>query len=91
LREGLPRSFQEALAYGCALLADVDPDGLVQRFGFRAADTRFGAGLDWLMADRRWHELGLAGRSYITATYGREMALDRHESIYASLVAGAPR
>lgn len=85
LREGLPRSFQEALAYECALLAEVDPDGLVSRYGTRVRDGRFDLGLNELLADNQWREKGRAGRLYLSETNERERALDVHEEIYEEL------
>lgn len=88
LREGLPMSFQEALAYGCALLAAVDPDELVSRFGYHAGDRAFERGLDQLLEAGRWRKLGEAGREHVLETYSTERALDAHETIYREILAG---
>jgi glycosyltransferase involved in cell wall biosynthesis len=85
-REGLPVSFQEALAHRCALLSSVDPDGLTSRFGRHVTDGDFEAGLQALLEHDRWRDLGRAGFSYISQSYERERALDVHESIYNQLV-----
>jgi glycosyltransferase involved in cell wall biosynthesis len=88
LREGLPRSFQEAQSYECALLAAVDPDGLVGRFGYHAGDRDFALGVRSLLEADRWRELGRAGRRALGETHERERALDRHEELYRAVLAG---
>jgi glycosyltransferase involved in cell wall biosynthesis len=89
LREGLPRSFQEALAHRCAIVSAVDPDSCVSCFGYHAADRDFERGLRSLLENQEyqgWRELGRAGQQYIRETHEREHALHVHESIYQSLV-----
>lgn len=86
LREGLPRSIQEGLSYGTALLARVDPDRLVTRFGSHVPDGDFQSGLRHLLEDRRWEELGRAGRQHVANTYERKRVLDIHEAIYQAVV-----
>jgi glycosyltransferase involved in cell wall biosynthesis len=86
LREGLPRSLQEGLAYGCALVAAVDPDRLVSRFGARAHDRDFEDALRGLLADDAWRARGAAGREYVRATCETQRALDAHEALYRELV-----
>ena len=88
LREGLPMSVQEALSYGCAILAAVDPDELVSRFGYHAGDREFERGLRALLDGQRWRELGRAGREHVEATNATERALDIHEAIYRELIEG---
>ena len=88
LREGLPMSFQEALAYGCAILAAVNPDELVSRFGYHAEDRRFERGLRELLEEERWRALGAAGREHVVVTNATERALDAHEKIYRELIRG---
>jgi glycosyltransferase involved in cell wall biosynthesis len=82
LREGLPRSFQEALAHRCAILSALDPDSYVSRFGYHARDRDFQTGLRSLLEENRWRALGDAGHEAIRATHGCEHAIDTHESIY---------
>lgn len=88
LREGLPRSIQEGLSYGCALLAAVNPDELVSRFGVHSPDREFDQGLAHLVEGGRWESLGEAGRSAMDASNERSRALDRHEAIYRAVAAG---
>ncbi len=87
LREGLPRSFQEALAYGCAIVSGVDPDGYASRYGYHARVRDFDVGIRKLVDGGRWAELGAAGRAYICETHETRRALDVHESLYRELVA----
>ncbi|MEZ5866004.1 MAG: glycosyltransferase [Geminicoccaceae bacterium] len=61
-REGLPTAFLEALAHGCALLAEVDPGGITSRFGEAVADGDFRAGLERLLSGDAWRAKGAAGR-----------------------------
>lgn len=49
-REGLPLSFLEAAAQGCAILSAVDPDGFASRFGVRVRDDGFAMALARLLA-----------------------------------------
>lgn len=88
LREGLPRSFQEALAYGCALVAGVDPDRVVSRFGAIARDRDFAAALRSLLEGDRWRARGAEGHDYLRETHAPERALDTHESLYREVVEG---
>jgi glycosyltransferase involved in cell wall biosynthesis len=84
LREGLPRSFMEAAASGCAILSRVDPDGFASRFGFRAIRDNFAEGLQWLLTEDRWRTLGQAARDYVAGTYGLDAAVAAHIEVYQS-------
>jgi len=86
LREGLPRSLQEALAYGCALVAAVDPDRLVSRFGVRAGDRDFERALRRLLEGDAWRARGAAGREHVRLTCETGRALDVHEALYRELL-----
>jgi len=86
LREGLPRSFQEGLAYGCALVAAVDPDGLVSRFGAFTAEREFEGAVRGLVESGEWKRRGAAGRAYVREHHATERALDTHEALYRELV-----
>ncbi len=86
LREGLPHSLQEALAYGCALVARVDPDGLVSRFGLRVEDDAFEAAVTRLLEGDDWQHRGAQGRAWIAKHYSAETALDTHETLARELV-----
>jgi glycosyltransferase involved in cell wall biosynthesis len=85
-REGLPVSFIEAAAHGCAILSRVDPDGFASRFGHHAADDDFEAGLARLLAGDRWRALGAAGRDHVGAIFETGRAVDAHEAAFAELL-----
>jgi glycosyltransferase involved in cell wall biosynthesis len=87
LREGLPRSFQEGLAYGCSLLSSVDPDRLVSRFGHHVPERDFARGLQDLLRHGEWQRRGLKGRQYVSKVNEHARALDLHENIYRTLTA----
>ena len=84
LREGLPRSFMEAAASGCAILSRVDPDGFASRFGFRADRDNFAEGLQWLLTQDRWRTLGQAAREHVVGTYALDAAVAAHIDVYRS-------
>ena len=65
IREGLPIAMLEALAHKCSLLSSVNPDGLTERFGYWAEKDEFAKGLQWLLENARWRELGEEGYSYV--------------------------
>lgn len=81
-REGLPLTFLEAGAFGCAILSAVDPDGFATRFGRHVADDDFAAALHGLMSDAPLQK-GARAYRYIHDTYENEMALDAHCRVYA--------
>ena len=81
-REGLPLTFLEASAYGCAILSAVDPDGFASRFGRHVADDDFAGALRELMASSP-PEKGKLAYEYVRRTYEHEMALDAHCQVYA--------
>jgi glycosyltransferase involved in cell wall biosynthesis len=87
LREGLPRSFMEAAAHGCAIMSRVDPDGFASRFGYRAKRDDFADGLRWLLEGNRWRPLGQAARDYVVGTYGVDAAIEAHTAMYQNIVA----
>ena len=88
LREGLPKSFQEALAYRCAILAAVDPDQYASRFGLYVPQREFASGLREMITSGKWRDAGAIGREYIVATHERERALDAHEAVYRAILKG---
>lgn len=90
LREGLPRSFMEAAACGCAILSRVDPDGFASRFGFRADHDNFAEGLRILLADNHWRTLGQAAREYVTGTYELDAAVAAHIEVYTGILGSEP-
>ncbi|HHW77031.1 MAG TPA: glycosyltransferase family 4 protein [Xanthomonadaceae bacterium] len=84
-REGLPNSFIEACGHRCALLASVDPDGFVSRFGRWVPDGDFAAGLRDLLDGDRWRRAGEAGYRYVKANHAAGVAVERHLDRYRAL------
>lgn len=80
-REGLPLTFLEAAAYGCAIVSAVDPDGFATRFGVQVQDDDFAAGLRRLLADSPL-EKGRRARDYVRGTYENSQALAAHMRLY---------
>ena len=87
-REGLPTSFLEAFAHGCAILSRVDPDRLVSRFGEVVEADGFGAGLDRLLAGDAWRGRGEGGRRYVHEHYELGNVVDRHLAVYREALHG---
>jgi len=86
LREGLPRSFMEAAACECSILSRVDPDGFASRFGFRAEHDNFAEGLQWLLDNDHWRDLGQSARVYVSDTYNVDAAVAAHVKVYKDMV-----
>lgn len=85
LREGLPRSFQEALSYECAVVSRHDPDGLVGRFG-RVVEDSFEVAVASLLADGSWRERGRLGRAHVQKRYDPKTVAEVHIDLYSALV-----
>jgi glycosyltransferase involved in cell wall biosynthesis len=83
-REGLPNTFIEACAHGCAILSAVDPDGFASGFGHHAADGDFAGGLRSLIVNDRWRDAGARGAAYVAATNAAPAATARHLAEYAA-------
>jgi glycosyltransferase involved in cell wall biosynthesis len=82
VREGLPYTFLEAAAHGCAVLSGLDPDGFVGRFGMIAGDDGLASGLRSLLEGGQWRVRGDLGRAYVAETFAEERSLDHHLRIY---------
>ena len=80
-REGLPLTFLEAAAHGCAIVSQVDADGMATRFGEWAADGDFGQALRRLMRGAPL-EKGLQARDYVLAQHESSRALAAHLEVY---------
>jgi glycosyltransferase involved in cell wall biosynthesis len=85
-REGLPNTFLEAAAHGCALLSLTDPDDFASRFGALAGEDTLEERLAWLLEQDRWRERGAAGRDFVSRDFATRQAVDRHLAIYESMV-----
>jgi glycosyltransferase involved in cell wall biosynthesis len=80
-REGLPLTFLEAAAHGCAILSAVNPDGFADRFGVQVTDGNFVDGVRRILAADP-EALGARAREYVLATYERSAALKAHIAEY---------
>ena len=85
-REGLPNSFIEAAAHGCAILSAVDPDDFSSQFGYHAKDDDFVNGLNVLLKNDSWLDRGTRGYQYISEVFATDKAIDQHIEIYKRLL-----
>jgi glycosyltransferase involved in cell wall biosynthesis len=81
VREGLPLTFLEAAAYGCAILSAVDPDQFATRFGRQVHEDDYASALRQLLADSPL-EKGRAAHEYVRDTYETSKALAAHLEQY---------
>lgn len=75
IREGLPIAFLEALAHKCALLSSVNPDNLVERFGYWAKRDDFAEGFRWLVSEDRWKRLSEEAYKYVKRNHSLEIVI----------------
>lgn len=87
-REGLPYTFVEAAAWGCAILSCMNPDDFSSRFGYFVEDDDFVAGMRWLLKHDRWSELGQAGAKFVQSTFSEENSIRTHLDLYQKLLTG---
>ena len=87
-REGLPNSFIEAAAHGCAILSAVDPDRFASNFGYHAQHDDFAKGLEILLDKGNWRKRGNLGREYILNHFAIDKSIDEHLDIYQKTIAG---
>jgi len=85
-REGLPYTFVESLAYECAILSCLDPEGFASRFGCYVDQFDFQTGLRWLLEGDRWRVLGKAGAEYVQRIFNQENSIQQHIKIYRDLM-----
>lgn len=85
-REGLPNSFIEGAAHRCAILSSVDPDQFSSRFGKYVQDDDFLSGLEFLLEDDRWKELGQSGYEHVYQEFHMERSIAEHIRVYKSLL-----
>jgi len=85
-REGLPNSFLEAAAHGCAILSAVNPDGFASEFGWHVKDDRFDLGLQELLHHHHWKEKGLRGQAHVIKTFEITHAIDEHLRRYEQVL-----
>ncbi len=85
-REGLPNTFLEAAAHGCAILSGVDPDGFASNFGYYARLGDFGQGLESLIRNDSWKNLASKGQNYINEVFLLERSIDTHLDAYSKIL-----
>ena len=86
-REGLPMTFIEAAAQGCAILSTVDPDNFASHFGYFAPSVeKLAEGMHALLHDELWREKGKAAFDYVSSTYGVNDAARVHLETYDRLL-----
>jgi glycosyltransferase involved in cell wall biosynthesis len=90
-REGLPTAMLEALAHRCALLSQVDVSGVAARFGHHASDGDFESGLERLLSDGRWKDLGERGFEFVGQYFACDKVLTRHLALYDELLGRRPQ
>jgi glycosyltransferase involved in cell wall biosynthesis len=87
-RRGLPDAFVDGAAHSCAILSDADPDGFATRFGYYATHGDLAAGLETLLANDAWRELGERGHEHVLERFetGRVMGtyLEMYERVEGS-------
>ena len=85
-REGLPTAFQEASVHEAAILAEVDPDGYVSRFGRVVPPggelAQWEASLRSLLESGTYREPGRAGREWNRAHHAVDVAIAAHLGAY---------
>ncbi len=86
ISECLPVSFLEALANGCAILSNHDPDKLTSRFGLHVQMNDFENGLDYLLKGDKWRRFGKKGREYVRRTHQKDKVIDLHLNHYRDLL-----
>jgi glycosyltransferase involved in cell wall biosynthesis len=87
VREGLPTSFVEAAAHGCAILSEIDPDGFASQFGFHVKAGDYATGLKYLLANNNWASKGQSARDHTLYTFDLDKSIQRHIKIYRELIA----
>lgn len=90
-REGLPYTFIECLAYECAILSCLNPEEFASRFGYYAKNEDFQNGLDWLLDNDRWRELGRSGANYVRKIFNEENSILQHTMIFRELMTEKPK
>ncbi len=85
-REGLPLTFIEAAARGCAILSASNPDSFASNYGYWAKDRDFKKGLQSLLENEDWRKKGELAHSYAYQHYRKEIAVRKHLEIYHHLM-----
>jgi len=77
IREGLPIAFLEALAHKCALLSTVNPDNIVEMFGYYGEVKDLSKRLEALLKDNEWKIKGELGYRYVVEVHSLHKVIDK--------------
>ena len=86
-REGLPLTFIEVAANGCAILSSCNPDGYASNFGHHVTDGDFARGLDVLLAGDTWRMAGERARAHANREHVSSSAIEHQLSLYETALA----
>lgn len=89
IREGLPVSYFEASAHKCAILSHCNADDFASKFGYWAQKgdiEDFACGLEFLLENDRWRELGELGYEYIRQTHEFNRVIEQHIGVYQKVL-----
>lgn len=84
-RECLPVAFLEALAHRCAILSQHNPDRLTTLAGYHVKNGTFKEyvyGLNYLLKQDRWLELGKRGFEHVKRVYELNKVIQLHINVY---------
>ncbi|MEM3245926.1 MAG: glycosyltransferase family 4 protein, partial [Candidatus Micrarchaeaceae archaeon] len=85
VREGLPVSFLEALAYETPLISYVDPDNYVSAFGIKSKDLTVESyinAINKVVYNELYKTKGKAGRHFVEKEHETTIVMKKHISIY---------
>ncbi|MFK7906816.1 MAG: glycosyltransferase family 4 protein [Chitinophagales bacterium] len=85
-REGLPLTFIEAAARGCAIVSASNPDNFASEFGAWAKDRKFVEGIRYLLEGDKWRKKGRLAHQYVYEQYKKEVAIEAHLNVYNQLL-----
>lgn len=88
-KECLPVSYLEACAHKCAILSHGNADDFASEFGYWAEKgdlEDYRRGLDVLLENDRWKELGEKGYDYVKNTHQFSKVIDQHIQVYEEVL-----
>lgn len=89
IREGLPSTFEEALAEGTPLVSYVDPDQYVSKFGIKAKSYTvegFVEAIKNIIEDERFRNIGSTSIPFIKENHEATVVMNRHLKIYKEML-----
>lgn len=88
-KECLPVSYLEACVHKCAILSHRNADDFASKFGYWAQKgdiEDFACGLEFLLENDRWRELGEFGYEYVKNTHEFNRVIDQHIGVYEKVL-----